>query len=303
MARLVAGGATNREIAAALTIAPKTVAAHIEHILAKLGATRRTQIASWVVTDSQPSPDPPVHTTDPADSGDGARHRRGRFAPSPSGDLHVGNLRTALAGLAFRPVHRPPIRRPDGGSRSGPAGCGPTASSPTWPPSDWTGTGRSLCQSTRTGRYDDAVQRLTRQRPDLRVLLHPAGDPARPPRRRIPIRRSRRARRRTAPTRGPAANLTAGGDRRASGGPGARSALRLRADVDRWTIDDVLRGPFTGVVDDVVLRRNDGVAAYNLAVVVDDAAQGIDQVVRGDDLLTSAPRQAYLGSAARSAAR
>jgi DNA-binding CsgD family transcriptional regulator len=50
VARLVAGGATNREIAAALTIAPKTVAAHIEHILAMLGATRRTQIASWVAT-------------------------------------------------------------------------------------------------------------------------------------------------------------------------------------------------------------------------------------------------------------
>jgi DNA-binding CsgD family transcriptional regulator len=54
VARLVAGGATNREIAAALTIAPKTVAAHIEHILAKLGATRRTQIASWVVTRQSP---------------------------------------------------------------------------------------------------------------------------------------------------------------------------------------------------------------------------------------------------------
>ena len=45
-----------------------------------------------------------------------------------------------------------------------------------------------------------------------------------------------------------------------------------------------------------MLRRGDGVPAYNLAVVVDDAAQGVDQVVRGDDLLSSSPRQAYLGA-------
>ena len=59
---------------------------------------------------------------------------------------------------------------------------------------------------------------------------------------------------------------------------------------------DLLHGEYSGVVDDFVLRRFDGVPAYNLAVVVDDGASGVDQVVRGDDLLSSAPRQAYLAS-------
>ncbi len=73
-------------------------------------------------------------------------------------------------------------------------------------------------------------------------------------------------------------------------------ALRLRADVTEFSVDDAIAGRFDGLVDDFVLRRVDGVPAYNLAVVVDDGAQGVDQVVRGDDLLTSAPRQAYLAS-------
>ena len=77
---------------------------------------------------------------------------------------------------------------------------------------------------------------------------------------------------------------------------GRPPALRLRSDVAEFTVHDLLHGDYTGVVDDFVLRRGDGVAAYNLAVVVDDAASGIDQVVRGDDLLASSPRQSYLAS-------
>jgi glutamyl-tRNA synthetase len=71
-------------------------------------------------------------------------------------------------------------------------------------------------------------------------------------------------------------------------------ALRLRADGAWQTIHDVLHGEITAEVDDVVLRRNDGVPAYNLAVVVDDVFSGIDQVVRGEDLLPAAATQAYL---------
>lgn len=59
---------------------------------------------------------------------------------------------------------------------------------------------------------------------------------------------------------------------------------------------DRLHGRCSGVVDDVVLRRNDGVPAYNLAVVIDDSAQGVGEVVRGDDLLDSTPRQLHLGA-------
>jgi glutamyl-tRNA synthetase len=81
-------------------------------------------------------------------------------------------------------------------------------------------------------------------------------------------------------------------EREASGRP---PALRVRADAARVGFDDRLAGRVEGVVDDFVVRRNDGAFAYNLAVVVDDADQGIREVVRGADLLDSTPRQLWLG--------
>ena len=71
-------------------------------------------------------------------------------------------------------------------------------------------------------------------------------------------------------------------------------ALRVRAEGARVGFADRLHGQVEGIVDDFVVRRNDGAVAYNLAVVVDDAAQCVEEVVRGDDLLDSTPRQLFL---------
>jgi glutamyl-tRNA synthetase len=71
-------------------------------------------------------------------------------------------------------------------------------------------------------------------------------------------------------------------------------ALRLRADNQHVEVADRLHGPFAATVDDIVLVRRDGAFAYNLAVVVDDDAQCIREVVRGDDLLDATPAQAHL---------
>lgn len=76
---------------------------------------------------------------------------------------------------------------------------------------------------------------------------------------------------------------------------GEEFALRLRADRVEVSVVDRLHGVRRDPVDDLVLRRRDGAVAYNLAVVVDDADQGVGEVVRGDDLLPSTAGQALLG--------
>lgn len=71
-------------------------------------------------------------------------------------------------------------------------------------------------------------------------------------------------------------------------------ALRLRSGGPQVEFTDRGRGKVVGRADDVVLRRNDGVPAYNLAVVVDDALQSVTEVVRGEDLLAVTPSQVAL---------
>ncbi|ALX03689.1 MULTISPECIES: tRNA glutamyl-Q(34) synthetase GluQRS [Aeromicrobium] len=207
----------------------------------------------------------------------------GRFAPSPSGDLHVGNLRTALLAWLFaRSTRRSFVLRVEDLDRVRPGAEQRQLDDLLALGLDWDGP--VVRQSERLAAYDAAVQALADA-----DLVYPCF-----------CTRREVQEAPTAPHLPPGAypgtcrDLTdAQRDARATARP---AALRLRAAVTSWTVHDVLHGDVEGVVDDVVLLRNDGTPAYNLAVVVDDAAQDVDQVVRADDLLTSAARQAYLAS-------
>jgi glutamyl-tRNA synthetase len=211
----------------------------------------------------------------------------GRFAPSPTGDLHLGNLRTALvawlfarhAGSAFL-VRMEDLDRVQASADHERSQLADLAALGL----DWDGD--VVRQSERFDRYEAAIDQLTAAgltypcsctRREIREAASaPHGDPV--PDGAYP---------------GTCRALT-DAQRREQAASGRPLALRLRGPGTTVTIEDQVLGDVTAVVDDVVLRRNDGVPAYNLAVVVDDAAQGIEQVVRADDLASSAPRQRHL---------
>jgi glutamyl-tRNA synthetase len=207
----------------------------------------------------------------------------GRFAPSPSADLHIGNLRTAvLAWLFARSTRRRfLIRVEDLDDRthddiaarqlSDLAAIGITwDEEPQW-------------QTAHPQRYDAVIGELAG-----RGLLYECYCS-----RRDILNAPRAPHAPEGAYPGSCRNLSDAqrAERREGGRP---PALRLRTDAGEYTVTDLIHGRFTGAVDDFVLRRGDGVPAYNLAGVVDDAHSGVDQVVRGDDLLASSPRQAYL---------
>jgi glutamyl-tRNA synthetase len=211
----------------------------------------------------------------------------GRFAPSPTGTLHLGNLRTALVAWLFARSQdaRHLVRMEDldtGRVREhfyeeqlhDLAALG----------LDWDGP--VVRQSERIDLYEDALRALRDQglvyecwctRAEIREAAsapHDALPEGAYPGTCLRLTTAQRA------------------ERAAAGRP---PALRVRAQAARVAFDDRLTGYFEGVVDDFVVRRNDGAFAYNLAVVVDDAAQGVGEVVRGVDLLDSTPRQLWLG--------
>ncbi|MEY8566950.1 tRNA glutamyl-Q(34) synthetase GluQRS [Corynebacteriaceae bacterium 7-707] len=220
----------------------------------------------------------------------------GRYAPSPSGDLHLGNLRTAVLAEAWaRTTGRGFVLRVDDidAARSSEISADRQledleAVGVTW-------DGAVARQSGTLDRYEVALDRLREDglvyecycsRRDIREAARaPHAVPGHYPGTCRDLDDAERAQRRDA--------LAA---------EGRVPSLRLRAQVSEWTVRETFAvpgGSHTGEVDDMVLRRGgqggaDVGVAYNLAVVVDDTLAGVDQVVRGDDLLSSAPRQAYL---------
>ncbi|HEY5852467.1 MAG TPA: tRNA glutamyl-Q(34) synthetase GluQRS [Aldersonia sp.] len=212
----------------------------------------------------------------------GDRTPAGRFAPSPSGDLHLGNLRTALLAWLFaRSTSRAFLMRVEDLDRVRAGAEQRQLADLAALGLDW--DGEVVHQSQRLPLYADAIADLTHRGrvyecycTRREIQQAPAAPHA--PQGAYP---------------GTCRDLT-DAQRAQRRDPDRPPALRLRADTTEFTIHDRLHGHFTGVVDDMVLRRGDGTPAYNLAVVVDDAEQGVDQVVRGDDLLPSSPRQAYL---------
>lgn len=208
----------------------------------------------------------------------------GRFAPSPSADLHIGNLRTAvLAWLFARSTGRRFLIRVDDLDDRTFADIAHrqlddlAAIGLTWDePPEW--------QSHHRTRYDSAIAALA-DRGLLYECYCSRKDIAQAP-------RAPHAPQGAYP--GTCRELTDSERAARLAETNRPPALRLRTDAIVHTVHDVLHGEYTGIVDDFVVRRGDGVPAYNLAVVVDDAARDIDQVVRGDDLLPSSPRQAYV---------
>jgi glutamyl-Q tRNA(Asp) synthetase len=213
-----------------------------------------------------------------------ARPYRGRFAPSPSGPLHFGSLVAAVASYVEARARQgqwlvriedldPPRERPGAADL--------ILATLELIGLHWDGP--VLRQSSRTEAYIAALERLARDgqlrqcacsRTALAALLEnqrrePGDELYHPPQ-----------------------CLVSPDDGRAG------FALRLRVPDGNVDFVDRAQGPqsvnVARTVGDFVLRRRDGLIAYQLAVVVDDAEQGILDVVRGTDLLVSAPRQMRL---------
>lgn len=212
----------------------------------------------------------------------------GRFAPSPSGRMHLGNLWSCLlAWLSARSVGGGMVLRledldPD---RCKPEYCSQVMRDLEWLGLDW--DNEPVWQSKRTEAYREAFEQL-----QTRGLIYPC----------YCTRAERLAA--SAPHRSDGIAVYDGRCRRLSPElkreyeTTRRPAWRVKVPEKTITFRDLCQGEYKEELKtacgDFILRRSDGVYAYQLAVVVDDAMMGVTQIVRGSDLLDSTPRQLWL---------
>lgn len=200
----------------------------------------------------------------------------GRFAPSPTGPLHLGSLLAAIASYldARSNNGRWQLRIEDLDPLREPAGAADQILRQleqfnlSW-------DGAVLYQSTRLDAYAAVLEQLTR------AQLCYACTCTRPQIRAMGLVYNGHCRQRQL-------EIT---DR-------ADSSIRLKTEPGQLTFTDAVQGDNTTEIaadcGDFIIRRKDGLFAYQLAVVIDDQYQGITDIVRGFDLLDSTPRQIYL---------
>lgn len=195
----------------------------------------------------------------------------GRFAPSPTGDLHLGSLYTAAASFLDARAHggRWLLRIEDlDPPREIPGAAGRIERTLRAFGFEWDGP--IVRQSLRTDRYAAALAALRARGLTFECSCSRIAQSGRYP------------------------GTCRGGARLA----GAPTATRLRVDPGVIEFVDLVQGSYrqdvSAEVGDVILKRRDGLFAYQLAVVIDDAAQGVTRVVRGADLLDNTPRQILL---------
>ncbi len=215
----------------------------------------------------------------------------GRLAPSPTGILHLGNARSfLLAWLEARALGGRLLLRIEDidGPRIKLGAEAAAIDDLRWLGLDW--DGEVVRQTERTPRYAEALAKLLeeglaypcvcsrREVEDAASAPHETGDD------------------------GPVYPGTCRGrffdTAEARAETGRDAAVRFRVERAAVPFVDRFRGPQAGTVrGDFVIAKRDGGPAYQLAVVVDDAAQGVTHVLRGDDLLPSTPRQLLLYAA------
>ena len=209
-----------------------------------------------------------------------------RFAPSPTGVLHIGSARTALFNWLYARGRggRFLLRIEDTDrARSTEAATEAILGGLEWLGLDW--DGEAISQHARAERHAEVAREMQEAGTAYRCFSTPEEIAA--------AREAARAEGRSTLFRSPWRDVPA------SEHPEAPSVIRLRAPQDGETVvvEDAVQGRVVTAnaeLDDMVLLRTDGTPTYMLAVVVDDHDMGVTHVIRGDDHLTNAARQSLM---------